>query len=300
MKFIHRSMVVSLLMISLHGEPALNDQQQKFVIGCHGRHAGLFALFFGALNNLAWCETHDKLPVIYWDKTCLYYVPEGFNGSTNVWEYYFEQPSLAKYNPFDVVHDEYLAPNGSGITLRYDNCKNYTGSKEMRAQVHAIIKKYIKIKPSIMQKVESFYRDNMEGKITLGIHIRGTDKKTEVTPVNHDIIFAKANELASKIPNVQFLVATDEAAILAKAERSLQGRVIYYNATRSKNGKPLHEREKRWKLVDHGVPIAQLGEDVLIEVQLLSRCSFFLHTCSNVSSAVLFFNPELDNILFTA
>jgi hypothetical protein len=36
----------------------------------------------------------------------------------------------------------------------------------------------------------------------------------------------------------------------------------------------------------------------LIEVLLLSKCDLFLHTCSNVSSAVLLFNPELKHLLF--
>ena len=41
---------------------------------------------------------------------------------------------------------------------------------------------------------------------------------------------------------------------------------------------------------------AKMGEDVIVEATLLSRCDFFLHTCSSVSTAVLFLpNPTLEH-----
>ena len=43
---------------------------------------------------------------------------------------------------------------------------------------------------------------------------------------------------------------------------------------------------------------AKMGEDVIVEVNLLSRCDLFLHTCSSVSTAVLFLSPELEHRVY--
>lgn len=41
----------------------------------------------------------------------------------------------------------------------------------------------------------------------------------------------------------------------------------------------------------------EMGEDVLVETMLLSRCNHFVHTISNVSTAALFFNPDLEHTM---
>ncbi|MDR3550762.1 MAG: hypothetical protein P4L31_05070, partial [Candidatus Babeliales bacterium] len=68
---------------------------QKHVIGVHPG-AGFFSAFLGALNQLDWCQRTKKTPVVYWDDRSLYYDSKGFNGSRNVWEYYFKPVSHLK------------------------------------------------------------------------------------------------------------------------------------------------------------------------------------------------------------
>ena len=101
----------TFLMSTMHVTSKQIDFQygKKFVIGLHGKHAGLFAVFFGALNNIAWCERNNKVPVVYWDNKSLYYTPGGYNNSTNVWEYYFEQTSSLSYLPGDSVEKSILS-----------------------------------------------------------------------------------------------------------------------------------------------------------------------------------------------
>jgi hypothetical protein len=134
----------------------------------------------------------------------------------------------------------------------------------------------------------------MKDKITIGIHLRGTDKYLEEHPISWTFFFQKANEQADLFgPQCQFLVATDENTLLEQATIKLNRPVIYYNCRRSSDGKPLHYGRKTTNK-------AILGEDILIEAQLLSRCNLLIHTRSNVSTAALYFNPDLQNILLTA
>jgi len=255
-------------------------QALKFVIGT--RPPGLFSNFFGVLNALRWCDGSGHTPVVYWDNVSKYYIPEGYNGSRNVWEYYFKPVSTLAYNPPDKIYRGYLAPDGRGILHKPFNCKKML---ECRFWGHGLIKKYIQPNEIVQNKVDAFYKKYLEGKKTIGIHLRGTDKKSEVKPVAPELIFKEAN----KYKGYQFLVATDEERLLALAKQSLDGPVISYDAYRSLDGKPVH-RAKPHK--------ARIGEDVVVEVLLLSRCDKFLHTCSNVSSAVMFFNPHLPHIMF--
>ena len=91
--------------------------------------------------------------------------------------------------------------------------------------------------------------------------------------------------------DTQFLIATDEKKIFDELIALLADRkVIYYECARSKNGQPLHTAERSRTLV------AQNGEDVVIEMILLSKCNIFLHTLSNVSAVPLYFNPWLQHV----
>ena len=258
----------------------LDLQAKKFVIGT--RPPGLFSNFFGALNSMRWCEKKKYTPVVYWNDVSKYYVPEGYNGATNVWEYYFKPVSTLVYDESDKLYCGYFAPDGKGIVHKPFNCKKML---ECRFWGKELIDKYIRPNAIVASKIDDFYKKHIEGKKTIGIHLRGTDKKGEVKPVSPHIIFEEANTYEG----YQYLVATDEQRLLDLAKAGLKGPVICYDAYRSLDGKPIH-RNKPSK--------AQIGEEVVVEVYLLSKCDMFLHTCSNVSGAVMFFNPDMPHVMF--
>jgi hypothetical protein len=143
--------------------------------------------------------------------------------------------------------------------------------------------KYVHIKKPIVEKINSFYNQHMAGKKTIGIHLRGKFLGGEVTYIPTEILLAEANKYADG--NTQFFIATDQYPLLEEAKKILNGRVIYYDVRRSHvttspvaGGSKLHPQE---------------GEDILIEVILLSKCNHLIHTLSNVSTTALYFNPEL-------
>lgn len=255
----------------------------KFVIGC--RPAGFFSNFLGTLINIRWAQKNNKIPVAYCKWHSPYYQAEGYNGATNVWEYYFEPISKLSFNNDDNVYWQYSSIDGFEIP----SLDPISYNKRFRKIFNSIIKKYIRIKPNIKKKIDSFYKKNMQGKKNIGIHLRGTDKYTEVVPVDPTVILDKANKLAKKLDsNCQFFIATDEENLLNLAKKNLKGKVIFCNSHRSQNGSPV------WDVFNER---AILGEEILIESQLLSKCDYFIHTISNVSMAVCYFNPNIKNIL---
>ncbi|MGE0206439.1 MAG: hypothetical protein AB7R69_01170 [Candidatus Babeliales bacterium] len=256
--------------------------KDHYVLG--GRWAGLFSNIFGVVSHLIWCEEKGLDLVVHWNRAPAYYKVSGtYNGSDNIWEYYFYPVSEAQYNSGDVIHEDYVTPDGQAIPCGYIGYEQ-NFSYEYRSFINSYIEKYIHIKPQISAKIDDFYHKNMQGKKTVGIHVRRTDhNEAPRIPLKQYI------EEASKHKGAQFLVATDDQRVLDELKKKLPGKVIYYDSYRSLDDTGLHIWNQQVK------NRALMGEQVLIETQLLSKCDHFIHGVSNVALAALFFNPHLQH-----
>lgn len=264
-----------------------NQSLNKHIIGVH--HAGFFSCFLGVLNQLYWCEQNDKIPVVYWGEKSHYYNPAGFNGSFNVWEYYFEPVSDQTYQSGDLVYNSYTVMK-ENPTFMWNWIDQPT-----REKANTLVSKYIKIKPVVQNKIDSFYQAKMLGKKTIGIHIRGTDASDDHRLVDPKKIAQAALKYADK--NTQFFIATDEQKLLNQLITLLKGYpVIYYNCYRSEDGLALHVL-KGYKKPKPKPHVSQLGEDVLVEASLLAKTDILIRNHSNVSTASLYFNPSLPYVL---
>jgi hypothetical protein len=259
---------------------------EKHVIGCW--HAGFFSNFFGVLNHLYWCEQTGNAPVVYWGRESFYWHKDGYNGSLNAWEYFFEPVSSQTASESEPRDARFLVDPSIYV---FPPTTITSETRERTLLANRLINTYIKINSIVDNKVTSFFSNNMLGKKTIGIHLRGENKTLEVRGVDPLIILAKANKEAELLGDCQFLVATDEYRLLALAEKTLKRKVIYYPCQRANDSISLF-------FLSSVKNKAVLGEDVLIEMLLLTQCDLFLHTYSNVSSAVLYFNPFLKDILF--
>ena len=260
---------------------------EKFVIGSAEKE-GFFSSFLAVLNNLAWAEKNGKTPVVQWNEISYYYQPEGVNGSYNPWEYYFEPVSDERYVPGDKLHQWCCAPDGFTIWASFFSDPDQFHA-QARFQGKALIDKYIRIRPSILEKVENFYRQKIAKKFTIGIHLRGTDRYTKQAKnaMVHDSIEAALRIAKETGKNCQFFVATDEESLLDYAKTHLKGKVLFCDSCRSKDGLPIHSAAGR--------SAALLGEEILIEALLLAKCDHFVYSLSCIPLAVLLFNPSLPN-----
>ena len=248
------------------------------------RRVGFFASFFRVLNNLDWCKKTGAIPVVYWHSKCLYWQEEAFNRSFNAWEYYFEPVSSQNYPPGYCIHDNFQA---------FDAIWPYWISlpQAVRNRASALVSEYIKVKPYVLEIVNKFFEKHFNNCVTIGIHLRGTDKYLDVKPVDPIVILNVARMYAEKFQDhlVKFFVASDEQRLVDLAIEQLAGyEVVVYPAYRSTTGEPIH-----LSMINNK---AQRGLEVLVDALLLSRCSVFIHTSSNVSNAVLVFNPQLQNL----
>ncbi|MGE0206675.1 MAG: hypothetical protein AB7R69_02385 [Candidatus Babeliales bacterium] len=261
--------------------------QEKHVIG--GRSVGLFSNFIGVLNNLVWCIKHNKAPVAYWGENDCYFQKEGFNGAFNVWEYYFKPLSNQTYQPGDPIHSEYFAPNGFQISGNPEKL-HHAFSPVLRKQFNYLIQRYISLKEPLQKAVDDFYYKHIAGKPTIGVHIRGTDKSKEARAIS---VARFVEEIEKFDASYQVFLATDEQKIVDEFLKTCNRTVVYCNAQRSANSLPLHYKIPELHQGSHD---AILGQEVIVDTYLLSRCDIFIHSVSNVVLAVLFLNPDLKNV----
>ena len=85
----------------------------KKVWNFKGNQWGFFSLFLELLDGLRWCEKNDYVPHIEGVKNEHYHSSTGFNGSNEIWEYYFE-PIKTQINDGDNVRDGGKS-GGSGV-----------------------------------------------------------------------------------------------------------------------------------------------------------------------------------------
>jgi len=154
------------------------------------------------------------------------------------------------------------------------------------------LKNILNLKPKYQNQFEEKYKNLGISKNTLGIQIRGTDKKTEIKEPNSDTIFQKIDLyfLEKEIKNI--FVCTDDKKYLDLLIGRYGDKIIYDNSLLiSENSEPIHKNPK---------DRSRINLEVLSSVYLLSKCRYFLYCFSNVSLLALIMGSNnfisIDNI----
>jgi hypothetical protein len=119
----------------------------------------------------------------------LYWSKEGYRGSKNVWEYYFEpvsdfDPKLVDLNAVEILSWSWYSPpdeNGNGIGIYQGDSKwNDCPPLFYRKYVNQFILKYVRLKEYIETQVNDFFTENMSGELVCGVHVRRTDSVADI------------------------------------------------------------------------------------------------------------------------
>lgn len=314
-RFTHQKIIfVAIFMICL---PLVTlNGKQKSIIGSDG--TGFFVNYARVLNHIHHCRVNNKIPVVYWNSKSSYYDENGYNGSKNAWEYYFEPVSEEIYEQGDFINSESYWDNFSVLwdyhqyisnlhLLNQDKRNNFINvthqnichfwnapvngkhiyDEEFRSFVKKeLIDPYIKVKPNIQEKVESFFQQNMAGKKTIGIHLRGRHLQNILPFVPIQVILEEANKLADN--DTVFFIATDQYPLIKQAQDTLKGTVVFCDIERFEQTTSPDAGPKKLH--------PKLGEDVLVEALLLAQCDYLVHTISTVSTCVLYLNPTMKHL----
>jgi hypothetical protein len=267
------------------------------------REVGFFSSFLQVIAQIKACDLAGVKPFVYFNNRCLYWQDDGYFGENNAWEYYFKPISDIKLSEIVQVPDNLLENMTSDeIASKVDaDCVLVSNayleylipevicSKKKSEEIHSIIKNNICINSRIEKKINEFHKDNFEGHHVLGVHLRGIERYEDLHFMGYghlsiEYYFKQIDLYLKHQPDAIIFAASDSNKLLDKVKERYGSRVIQTNAFRSANefGKIHLTRGK-----------ASLGEEVLIDSVLLSKCNYLIHGISNVSSAAVYFNPEI-------
>lgn len=259
----------SLLFTSLQAAP-----NEYFVLWA--RPVGMFSVFHEVLCLTRQYEQKNIAGFnISFGKTGLYYDTAY---GPNWWKYYFEPLKVgnSKGKNIVTVHGDHPLTTPFSI-------ENIVPRKEL----HALIKKYIRIRPNILNAINNFQQTHFKNSYIIGVHYRGTDKQIEAPRVPYKKVELLIKEMLRR--NVgkkcKIFIATDEKAFIDFAIKTFGKNRVLYNkfAQRSTDGKCLHGGEKRY----------EQGKHALMDCVLLSRANVLIRTSSNLSLVSTYFNPHL-------
>ena len=254
---------------------------------------GLWSMFFQVIGLLRYAERHGLEPVVYFNAATCWWSADGYDGSRNAWEYFFEP--VGPVSPADLFGDRLPALEhastrdlqaalpGDVVSSDYilECVGHYDHSEAQRREYAAIVERRIRVKPQIRARLDGALMDTLAHGAT-AVHYRGTDKSRESPRQSVHEYYAALQHRVD--PSHAFFVATDDAAFLGWMTGTYGDRVLSSGARRSHDGSPLH-------LGPHGGP-AQ-AEECLLDVLLMAQCRHLVHGNSSVTNGVLVFNPAM-------
>lgn len=197
----------------------------------------------------------------------------------NWWEYFFEPLSIGS---------ELSAPLSYFNDNDFNNYGWWPIYHMSRERGYELIKKYLRIKPHIQQKTDSFQERNFGDDFIIGVHYRGTDKIAEARRIPYEEVKSAIQKAIDNLPQpyinaYKIFVATDEQAFLDFIKMEFSCPILYIDSLRSINGQPVHDTLYTSNY--------QRGEDAIIDCILLSKCNRLVRTVSNLSFWAERFNP---------
>ena len=256
------------------------------------RMAGLMSYFIQAVSNFKIIDnTQDKMYIKY-DHNMLYLDQTKLD--LNVWDYYFDQPfsfTTEEIKDANVLKDVWFK-GGLGVFPTRP-------SAELYKEANNLIKKYVKLKEYTQNKLDTFYTDSgLKDSKFLAIHKRGTDHHTmdaeHLLPMIKPVIalenfFKHTDEIVDDFDKI--LICSDEEDIVNKFKQRYGNKIVSYDSIRSLDSKPIGihysiGRQNPYKM----------GEDIVLEVYLMSRAHTIMRTVSNVSISVIMLNNDINVI----
>jgi hypothetical protein len=257
---------------------------------------GFFSNYFSLLSSSGVCVADGIIPYIdcshtWFNPTCNFEEDIVTDASINPWDWWFKQSIEPRSFIYTVPLDR-TPINHNPLTFNTQHSLDY---------FRWIAKDYFIIRDNILQEVEFFYQKYLENRTNLAILARGTEMlihHPEYPKVQLQTWADIIDRYLTDNPGIDniFLVSDDSDiinVIVEKFPNTVYLKDFFRKTTQSKE--EIENKNKPWWLISpSGDPNhrKRLGEECLIQALLLSRCQYFLGTCSGISNAVQFFNSN--------
>ncbi len=230
----------------------------------------------------------------------------------NLFDHFFEQPfGVKSIEGYEIVEDDcdwnrfwnkFWVPFHKSVI---SHSQTYITKPDERERFSKLVRKYVKIKPHFLAKVDNFYMKYLS-KNTLAVHIRGLDMRTFFNPYRklHKLtppiwMFYRTINMKLKEGDYDTLfICSDDQELVDKflqrySKQNMKKRygreikVVVNPSFKAGSYEALHLSKR------HKVSRLQLAEEVLIDCLLMSRCKYLINQWSNVPNFAAVFNPNL-------
>lgn len=297
------------------------------------RDVGLFSLIQQVIANIPWAVQENRVPVAYFQARTCYWTPNGYQDRETVWEYYFEPiapahpassipqhiQSIISLNQPSAFEVGYFADENTFVSAHFGdhpNLKDKTlfipyllndPGDALRQETSAIVRDFVCPRAYIQEKVDRFFRDHMNGRYIIGVHVRGTDavSKEEIRPHRQGSLrlpkyVEQIERLLKTEPDATIFVASDAQSSVDFIKKVFGSRVITYDSVRHQDGEAVGKGPTGWIMpayIAHDRDkAARNGEEAVIEYLLLAQCNYLVHNGSSIARTVLLKVPEMPHV----
>jgi hypothetical protein len=150
-----------------------------------------------------------------------------------------------------------------------------------RSEIYrALVQKYLRLKPHLQARIEEHWAKQLQGRNWLAVHVRGSDKVHEIKHLHavNEAYYGAIDQILSVNPALSIFLLTDSVPMLQCFQERYGDRIVTLDVIRSDTQTGVHYAGHSGKVV---------GEQVILDAWLASRCEFFLgNGGSNVSVGI--------------
>lgn len=279
---------------------------------------GFWADVDHVIGQLLLAEMTDRIPVVHWGENSLF---RG-RGVDEAFTQFFEPVSSCKVEALTGNSYTFYPPKWSEKNLLDNNVAKWSGAYSRIAGIHLLNRiesvlvsdyftsvrdlvpwlksthplygqeakhicrylfgKYIRLKPHLTEAVDQFWSENLQGRKTLAVHIRGSDKEVEIPDLEalNQTYQARVKAYFEQHPDASLFLLTDSSRVLREYRQRYGAKLISSPCQRTDSNTGLHYQEN-----DHPEGLAN---EVIIDAYLAARCDAFIgNGFSNVSQTIM-------------
>lgn len=222
--------------IQVEENSEVDNERSVYAIKINQNGMGMGAFIRWALHGLWESKKMGVQSVIYFSGP--YSENHKINGTDNMFEYYFEQPSSIKYHKYKEASRVYFFDEGTlkRFATRHNMSKRllvgYDISEKYIVEMSELFTEYIKLNERTKQYIEKGINTlGIKNKNYIGVHIRGTDYKLKwknhPNALNVEQYFSEIDKLLDDECDGLF-VATDDLGYLERFQERYGSHVVFY------------------------------------------------------------------------
>jgi hypothetical protein len=274
---------------------------EKALIKLPNWGSGFFSNYFCVISMLYEVDELGYEPYIDLSNTAFV---EGYNpykdkcppkNLKNPWEFWFHQNPIQ--NTTNLIKINYS-------NNRFNVNRKIWGVDEI---VHArhLKDKYIKIHNHILDSVQSYYKQNFENKVVLGVMARGTEmNKIHPEYGNQSIqdYINQTKKVLAKEKNIDVIFVVSEDLTYIKEFEKHFSNVFYVKNVFRRTNETLDYTVKYplWPCLDESREnhCKLLGDEMLMQALLLGKCDYLIAKVCGTASAAIFFSEKIKKVYY--